>query len=83
MPVMVVRVAKVTEHDLRSGGRRFEVWPVVGDGPMVSTFSPFKAALCERAAVTGRTVEIGWKDGRYGNDLVTVRLLPQDSEQVA
>lgn len=85
MPVMVTRIRKVLPRPVgRQHGWQGTAYDIVPEsGPLVSTLSAFKAALCERACLTSRTVEIGWKDGRYGHDLVTVRLVPQEGEQVA
>jgi hypothetical protein len=38
------------------------------------TLNRWKASLCERAKETGQPVQVTWKDGRVGRDLVEVEL---------
>lgn len=38
-----------------------------------STVHDLKASICQRGRETGRGVWIGWKDGRWGKEIVTVQ----------
>lgn len=93
MPTTVIDVDRVLTRPVGRQygwqGTAYDVIPVVAPGtssaPLFQTLNPLKASLCERAAATQQPVEIVWKDGRYGRDIVTVRLLPKpaQTEQVA
>ena len=88
MPIDTIQVARVTQRwvgrHTRKQQRKYDIVAALPPGsswaPQFETFNVLQASLCERAMLKGWSVRIGWKDSRYGREIVTVDLV---KEQVA
>jgi hypothetical protein len=79
MPLDLVKVERV--DPCRTSNPRVTSYLVTGDTIedqprrlQVQTINDLRASLCARAKQTERLIWIGWKDSKYGRDIVTVRL---------
>lgn len=90
MPITTIAVASVTDRPVRSTHLwdqrklvKYDVQaamePGQGFAPLYETFDPLKASLCLRAKQTGSRVTIGWRETKYGRDIITVEIQEQVS----
>lgn len=83
MPMVTFKVADVLPRPTRAG-QKWDVIPALEPGQLsahsVATFNSFKASLCERAKALNVAVRIGWRETRYDREIVTVELVPNESE---
>ena len=83
MPIDTIQVARVSQrwvgfsHRQRKYDVTAELPPGSSWAPTFETFDPLKATLCDRARIKGWSVQIGWKDSRYGREIVTVELVKE------
>lgn len=87
MPTEAYTVYHVASYEVRGGHMRHEITlmataPQVHD-TIVSTLNPWAASLCERAKALGARVSVGWKDSRFGPELVTATLLTNPPQSIA
>lgn len=75
MPTDRIRVLRVTKTQTRKPGlQQYHVAGVYADGRkgswVANTLDAWMASLCERSDI----VQVVWKDGRYGKEIVWVEL---------
>lgn len=77
MPRVNLRIDRIDDTSV-TGSPRFLVTGDPTDGSKgsftVLTFDPWRASLCERAKTLGVPVDLVWKDGRYGKEIVAVSI---------
>ena len=77
MPMIRCHIAFVDESQTRERDvRRFDIYttePFTDHGHQrLNTVNQFRAALCKEAARLGLELEIGWRDTRFGPEVITV-----------
>ncbi len=79
MPTEAYHVRQVFSSPTRNGLTRYEIELIACAADVhdtiVSTLSWWAASLCERAKDQHARVSVGWKDSRFGPELVTCVLL--------
>lgn len=79
MPTATYRISAVYPVPTRQQGvTRYQVCATTeqGAGIILDTVNPLRASLCERARDTNQPVEIGWRETKWGPELITVALVP-------
>ena len=73
MPIHLVTVTRVFKRDtIKRGLHRYDVsGQHAKGGNIYSTLDAWKASLCEQARRQNTPIEIGWRDTRYGPEIVT------------
>lgn len=87
MPTEAYDVDKIFAYPVRGDQTRYDIQLLARatdvHDTIVSTLKPWAASLCQRAKDLRVPVSVGWKDSRFGPELVTVTLLSNPPETVA
>lgn len=87
MPTEAYAVDKIFSYAVRGNQTRYDIQLLARAADVhdtiVSTVDALKASICERAKAIGKPVLVGWKDSRFGPELVTVTLLTNPPQTIA
>jgi hypothetical protein len=61
--------------------RRFNVWLWQHSTLDLYTMDPLKASLCQRAGRIRRTVTLATRDTQWGEEIVSVELVPDTAQE--